>query len=96
VKVEKNKLGAPFQECEFNIIYGEGIDKIQDIIDVASEDGIIKKYGKSITFEEVKYDADEFKKLLIDNVEFQERLRNIILNPQIETNEPTSEIQETV
>lgn len=95
VKVEKNKLGAPFQECEFNIIYGEGIDKIQDVIDVASEDGIIKKYGKSITFEEVKYDADEFKKLLIDNVEFQERLRNIILNPQIETNEPTSEIQET-
>jgi recombination protein RecA len=45
VKVVKNKLAPPFREAEFDMIYGEGICKLCDLIDTASELGVIKKSG---------------------------------------------------
>jgi recombination protein RecA len=45
VKVVKNKLAPPFRECEFDVMYGEGISKSGDVIDLAVTDGILEKSG---------------------------------------------------
>lgn len=64
VRVEKNKLGSPFKSCSFNIIYGKGIDVINELIDLADEKEIIRVYGKSITYNDTKYDGEEFRTML--------------------------------
>jgi len=45
VKVVKNKVGPPFKECEFNIIFGEGIDWAAELLDIAVEKNIVEKSG---------------------------------------------------
>jgi len=54
VKVVKNKLAAPFKQVEFDIIYGSGVDKYGEIVDIAVEKGIIKKSGSWFSFEDNK------------------------------------------
>lgn len=78
VKIDKNKLGAPFKSCNFNIIYGKGIDKISEIIDIAHDFEILKVYGKSITYQEVKYEGETFKQMVRDNDELYEELKSKI------------------
>src|SRR5690606_20579556 len=45
VKVKKNKVAPPFTECEFDIMYNEGISKMGDVIDLGAEFGVIDKRG---------------------------------------------------
>lgn len=76
VKVVKNKTFPPFKQCEFNILFGEGIDSINELIDMCSTQEIIKKSGSWFTYGEVKLGqgAENVKKLLLENPELTEEL----------------------
>lgn len=54
VKVVKNKVAAPFQTCEFDIMYNEGISVSGDLLDIGVEKGVIKKNGNTYTFGDEK------------------------------------------
>ncbi len=54
VKVQKNKLAPPFKQVEFDIIYGEGVSKIGEILDLAVEHNIIKKSGSWFSYKDAK------------------------------------------
>jgi recombination protein RecA len=80
VKVVKNKLAPPFRKAEFDIIYGEGISRIFEIIDLAVENNIIKKSGSWFSYGETKLGQgrDAVKKLLTDNPELADELEAAI------------------
>jgi recombination protein RecA len=80
VKATKNKMCPPYRLSQFEIVYGEGIDKVGEILDLINEFEVGRKYGKTMTFNDVKYDLDEFKKMIIDNPEFYEEIKNTIVN----------------
>lgn len=80
VKVIKNKVAPPFKQCEFDVLWGVGIDKIGEIIELGSKKGVLKKWGKTITFQDVKYDINEFATLINDTEDFKTDLIKIIKN----------------
>jgi len=76
VKVVKNKVAPPFQQAEFDIMYGEGISKIGEIIDLGVEMNIINKSGSWYSYGETKLGQgrDAVKDILKDNPELLEEL----------------------
>lgn len=76
VKVVKNKVAPPFKVVEFDIMYGEGISKVGEIIDIGVEFDIIKKAGSWFSYEGNKLGQgrDAVKTLLMDNPELMEEL----------------------
>ncbi len=78
VKVVKNKLAPPFRIAEFDIIYGEGISKLGEIVDLGTDHNIIKKSGSWFSYGETKLGQgrDGVKKLLLDNPELAQELEN--------------------
>ena len=80
VKAIKNKMNPPYRMASFEIVYGEGIDKVGEVLDLMNEYEVGKKWGKTMTFNETKYDLDEFKQMLIDNPEFYEEIKTAIVN----------------
>lgn len=82
VKVVKNKVAPPFKTAEFDILYGTGISKIGEIIDICVETDVIKKSGSWFSYGETKLGQgkEAVKKLLEDNPELLEELESKILN----------------
>lgn len=80
VKVVKNKVAPPFKVVEFDIMYGQGISKVGEIIDLGVEFDIIKKAGSWFSYEGNKLGQgrDAVKNLLLDNPELMEELEKKI------------------
>ena len=81
VKVVKNKVAPPFKQAEFDIMYGEGISKIGDLLDIAANVDIVKKSGSWYNYQDIKLGQgrENVKKFLADNMdltnEIQEKVR---------------------
>jgi recombination protein RecA len=76
VKVVKNKVAPPFRQAEFDIIYGEGISRLGEIIDLGVEKNVIKKSGSWFSFDDTKLGQgrDAVKALLADNPDLAETI----------------------
>lgn len=80
VKVVKNKVAPPFRKAEFDIMFGEGISRSGEIIDLGAELGIIKKSGSWYSYNDVKLGQgrDASKQMVKDNPELAEELETLI------------------
>lgn len=82
VKIIKNKVAPPFRTAEFDIMYGEGISKVGEILDMAVEFEIVKKSGSWFSYGDTKLGQgrDAVKALIKDNPELQDELETKIKN----------------
>ena len=80
VKVVKNKMAPPFRTAEFDIIFGEGISKVGELVDIGVEQNIIKKSGSWFSYEDTKLGQgrDSVKTMFHDNPELAEEIEHKI------------------
>jgi recombination protein RecA len=80
VKVVKNKVAPPFRKAEFDIMFGEGISRSGEIVDLGVEYGIIKKSGSWFSYNDTKLaqGRDGTKQLIMDNPELSDELEGLI------------------
>ena len=81
VKVVKNKLAPPFRKAEFDIMYGEGISRTGEIIDMGIEHNILTKSGSWFSYGDTKLGQgrEAVKQILLDNPELLDELSNKII-----------------
>ena len=96
VKIVKNKIAAPFREAEFDILYGEGISKEGDLIDVAAERNILEKSGAWFSFagERIGQGRENARQFLRENPDVRRKLEtevrkalNLPLPPELTSQE---------
>ncbi|MEJ6590273.1 MAG: recombinase RecA [Crocinitomicaceae bacterium] len=87
VKVVKNKVAPPFRRAEFDVMYGQGISKVGEIIDLGVELNILKKSGSWFSYGETRLGQgrDAIKTLLLDNPELSEELEKKIKDALVST-----------
>ena len=95
VKIVKNKVAPPFRRAEFDIMYGKGISKVGEIIDLGVDLGIIKKSGSWFSYGETRLGQgrDSVKNLLIDNIELMDELEGKIKAALNDTAPAEEEVQ---
>ena len=97
VKVVKNKVAPPFKQAEFDIMYGEGISKVGDLLDIASDIDIVKKSGAWYSYNDTKLGQgrENVKKFLQDNPdlikEIDEKVRHYYKLDETRENAPEEE-----
>jgi recombination protein RecA len=81
VKVVKNKLAPPFREAEFDILYGEGISKEGEIIDIGVENEVIEKSGAWFSYkgERLAQGRDNLRKVLKENEKLRKEIESAII-----------------
>ncbi len=79
-KVVKNKVAAPFREAEFDIVYGEGISREGDLIDLGVEKGVLEKSGTWISFggERMGQGRENARVFLKENKDIRDKLENVL------------------
>ena len=82
VKVVKNKMAPPFREVEFDILYGQGISRSGDVIDLASDSDIVEKSGAWYSFggERIGQGRENAKAYLEQHPELMDKLEGVILD----------------
>lgn len=80
VKVVKNKIAPPFKDAEFDIIYGEGISKEGDILDLGASLGVIEKSGAWYSFgdERIGQGRQNVKRFLAENTDIRDKIADIV------------------
>lgn len=80
VKVVKNKVAPPFRRAEFDVMFGEGISRAGEIIDLGADLGIVKKSGSWFSYNDTKIaqGRDAAKQVILDNPELAEELEGLI------------------
>ncbi len=80
VKATKNKMSPPYQKSEFEIIYGIGIDRVSETLQLLHDLELGRKYGKTYTYDGIKYDLEEFKQNILEDVDFFNSLKSKIID----------------
>jgi recombination protein RecA len=80
VKVVKNKVSPPFKQVEFDIMYGEGISKIGEILDLGVKAGVVEKSGAWFSYDSIRIGQgrENSKKYLKDNPEIRDRIEKAV------------------
>lgn len=103
VKIAKNKVSPPFRVCEFDIVYGEGISKEGDILDLASDINIVNKSGSWYSYNEVRLGQgrENTKQYLKDHPGLCREIENLVRQnyelptlPQKEVDQDQNEVEE--
>lgn len=95
VKATKNKTASPYRTSEFIIIYGIGIDRVDEMINLLINYDLGKKWGTKFTVNSVKYELEDFKALIVDNPEFYEELKEKIID-KIKNTDNVQQLEEIV
>jgi len=80
VKATKNKMSPPYQKSEFEIIYGVGIDRVSETLQLLHDYELGRKYGKTYTYNDVKYNLEDFKQDILEDVDFYDALKAKIIS----------------
>lgn len=79
-KTLKCKTNSPFITGAFDIVFSEGIDQIEELMELLNDYGFIKKWGNTITYNEDKYPLEDFYNMIVNNPEFKDELKIKVIN----------------
>jgi recombination protein RecA len=101
VKVVKNKVAPPFKQVEFDIMYGQGVSKVGEILDLGVKAGLVEKSGAWFSYDSVRIGQgrENAKEYLKENPDLAQRIENAIRGKTEEVGEalmvgPESEVDE--